>query len=78
MPLEKEQETFERELSRLLASAGKFVLIHGDDVTGIYDTYPDALKVGYERYGLTPFFVKQIAVVNRTNHFTRDIAACRT
>jgi len=78
MPLEKEQETYQRELPKLLTCAGKFVLIHGDEVAGVYDTYLDALKVGYERYGLAPFLVKQIAAVERTNHFTRDISTCHT
>lgn len=78
MQLETEQETYARELPTLLASAGKFVLIQGDSVAGIYDTYADALKVGYERFGLSPFFVKQIEMAQNVHCFTRDLDACHT
>jgi len=78
MPLEKEQETYARELPHLLASAGKFVLIHGDAVEGIYDTYSDALKVGYDKFGLKPFFVRQIEATEQFHSFTRDLGICRT
>jgi hypothetical protein len=79
MALEREQATYEKELEKLLASAGKYVLIREDEVSGIYDTYQDALKVGYEKFGLQPFLVKQIAAVQRANRFTRDIISpCHT
>lgn len=78
MALEKEQQTYDRELPRLLASSGKFVLIHEDVVAGTYDTYLDALKIGYDKYGLVPFMVKQISAVERPNQITRDIQICRT
>jgi hypothetical protein len=78
MPLETEQSTYERELPKLMPSAGKFALIQGNDVAGVYDTYQDALKVGYERYGLNPFMVKKIAAVERIHRFTRDISICHT
>ena len=78
MALEKEQETYHRELPKLLSSAGKFVVIHDQEIAGIYDTYLDALKIGYERYGLGPFLVKQIAAVEPRHQFTRDITTCRT
>jgi hypothetical protein len=73
MPLEQEQKAYERELPKLLASTGKFVLISGDVVSDIFDTYHDALKAGYDRFGLKPFLVKQIAAVESVQHFTRDI-----
>ena len=38
MALAREMETYRRELPQLLRDEGKFVLIHGDDVAGIYDT----------------------------------------
>jgi hypothetical protein len=78
MALEKEQETYARELPRLLASEGKYVLIHIDEVVGTFDTYSDALNRGYEKFGLDPFLVKQIAIVERVNRFTRDITVCPT
>jgi hypothetical protein len=58
--LQKEVATYNAKLPELIGSIGKFVLIKGDRVEGIYDTYADALKVGYERFKLSPFMVKQI------------------
>ena len=78
MALEKEQATYTRELPNLLANEGKFVLIHGDQVAGIYDTYHDALKVGYARFKLAPFFIKQISATEKVQFFTRDMLECRT
>ncbi|HEY8746721.1 MAG TPA: hypothetical protein VIM11_02025 [Tepidisphaeraceae bacterium] len=76
MSLEKEQAVYARELSSLLGSEGKYVLIHGDAIVGIYDTYNDALQIGYDRCGLAPFLVKRIQAVEQVHHFTRDITPC--
>ena len=73
MALEKELETFRREQPTLLKSLGKFVLIRGDDVVGIYDTYTDALKVGHDTFGLNSFLVNQIEM-SPIRCFTRDLA----
>lgn len=79
MALEKELETFKRELPNLLAEEGKFVVISGDQVAGIYVSYEDALKVAYEKCGLTPFLVKKIQAVEQVQYFSRDLAfSCRT
>jgi len=79
MALEKELETFKRELPNLLAEEGKFVVISGDHVAGIYASYEDALKVGYEKCGLKPFLVKKIQAVEQVQYFSRDLAfPCRT
>jgi hypothetical protein len=43
-----------------LAEEGKFVVVSGDQVVGAYTSYEDALKVGYEKFGLKPFLVKKI------------------
>ena len=73
MALEKELETYQRKRPQLLVDEGKFVLIHGDEVSGVWDTYEDALKVGYEKYGLKPFLVKRIEAVDSINYSTRYI-----
>jgi hypothetical protein len=78
MALEAEQQTYVRELPTLLASVGKFVLISGDVVAGVYDTYADALTVGYDRFGLNPFLVKQIEFTETVYRFSRDLGICRT
>ena len=75
--LKTELETYEREKERLLGeSEGKYVLIRGEDVVGTWDTYEDAVKTGYSKFGLAPFLVKQIQRVERVCFFTRDLASC--
>ena len=73
----QELETYEREKDRLLAdSEGKYSLIRGGTVCGVWDTYEDALKAGYSEFGLDPFLVKQIQRVERVCFFTRDLVTC--
>jgi hypothetical protein len=77
--LEKELAAYEKEKSRLVSeSAGKFALIHGDCVAGVWDTYEDALKAGYGQFKLEPFLVKQIQGIDRVHFFTRDLVTCRS
>jgi len=78
MALERETKTYERELQNLLQHEGKYVLIHEDEVAGLYDTYEDALKSGYEKYDLKPFLVKRIQAIEQVQYFTRDLVICRT
>jgi hypothetical protein len=73
MPLEKELATYKREHENLLAHEGKFVVIGGDVIAGFYDTYVDALRAGYDRFGLDSFMVKQILAFEPVHEFTRDI-----
>jgi hypothetical protein len=72
-PLQKEVETYNAKLPELLGSIGKFVLIKGNTIEGIFDTYADALKIGYERFKLAPFMVKQIAPAEQVQFFTREL-----
>ena len=75
--LKTEFETYEREKQRLVAeSEGKFVVIQGNHVAGVWDTYADALNAGYGNFGLTPFLVKQIEGIERVHSFTRDLGSC--
>jgi len=74
MALEQELATYQTKLPELKQHDGKFVLIHGDEVCDIFfSTYEDALQVGYKRYGLKPFLVKQIQAVEPIFYFTRPI-----
>jgi hypothetical protein len=73
-PLKLEIETYNSKLPELIGSSmGKFVLIKGDAVEGVFDTYADALKIGYERFKLAPFMVKQVAPAERILFFTREL-----
>ena len=80
MKLEKELQTYKENLSKLDADEGKFVLIQGDTIVGIYTAYEDALKAGYENFSVeTPFLVKRIQAVEQVQVITRLLnSSCRT
>lgn len=78
MALEKELKTYQEQPPKLLQNEGRYILIHEDTVAGVYDTYPDALKAGYEKYGLKSFLVKEIEAIEQIQYFTRDLAPCPT
>jgi hypothetical protein len=66
--------TYNKKLPELLGEVGKFIMIKGDEVIDIFETYNDAVKAGYERFKLEPFFVKQIAPAEQVQFFSRDLA----
>lgn len=78
-PLELELATYKKLLPTLLADEGKFALIVGDELIGVYGTYEDALKAGYEKVQLKPFLVKKISGAETVAYFSRDFSApCHT
>jgi len=62
MPLEREAETYRREVGRLLAEghAGRHVLIKGDEIVSIWDTQRDALQAGRDQFELEDIAVVKI------------------
>jgi hypothetical protein len=59
--LKEEAATYDENLTSLLEKGeGRFVLIHGSEVGGIFDTESDAINQGFKSYGSVPFLVKQI------------------
>ncbi len=76
MALDREIQTYQKELPNLLQHEGKFVLIHETQVAGFYETYEDAIKAGYEKFALKPFLVKRIQAVEQIQYFTRDLIEC--
>lgn len=80
MALERELETYTRLLhTELAGQEGRFALIAGSDLLGVYDSYNDALAAGYEKRGLNdPFLVKRVATVEHVAYFTRDLGAVCT
>src|ERR1700749_1732455 len=60
MALENELKTYEANIDKWTEQSGKFVLIHGDEVVDFFAAYEDAIKAGYQKFGLKPFLVKQI------------------
>jgi hypothetical protein len=61
-PLYLEWNTYRREVALWLAEGqkGKWVLIKGETVVGLYDTFDAAWAEGCKRYLLTPMLVHQI------------------
>jgi len=59
--LDSELATYEQNKARLLATAErKFVLIHGAEILGVFDSEEAAISRGYEELGNVPFLVKKI------------------
>lgn len=60
--LDAEWETYRREVGRLLAEGheGKCVLVKGDSIIGVYDTWEEARQVGLGRYLLEAHMVRPI------------------
>lgn len=62
--LKDELRTFESRRDELLGtSLGRWVLIHGGDLVGAFETQADAINIGYQRFGNVPFLVKQVVPV---------------
>ncbi len=80
MALEREYETFRKELPHLLAvseNRDKFVLIAGDKVDSVWPTIDAALTAGYEHFDLAPFLVEKITDAPETFLFVRKLIRCR-
>lgn len=75
--LKTELETFEAMKSGLLQHEGKFAVISGKDLLGVYSSYEDALKIGYEKCGLKRFLVKKIQAVEPSISL-RGLGLCHT
>ncbi len=74
--LDRELATFRRELPGLLANlanVGRYVLVHGDNVLGLFSSFDDALAAGYERVGIEPFLVKEITEHEQPRYFSRSL-----
>jgi hypothetical protein len=62
--LQAERQFFEENRAKLMKEgAGKFVLIKGRKLYGIFETKFDAIDSGYERFGNVPFFVHKVTAV---------------
>jgi hypothetical protein len=56
-----ENVAFELRKPQLLAEhAGKFALVHGDEIVGVFDSEINALQEGYRRFGPVPLFIQQV------------------
>jgi hypothetical protein len=80
MALERELETFARELPRLLsdpANVGKQALVHGDKVDSLWPDVDAALQAGYDRFGLAPFLVRPVVEHEEPRRFSRGVTRCQ-
>jgi hypothetical protein len=78
--LERELATFRKELPNLLAAEGnrgKYALVYGDKVEGVWDTVDEALAAGYTRFGVQPFLVQEITENEAPQYFSRNVKQCR-
>jgi hypothetical protein len=60
-PLEQERKFFndqQVEWSKLYP--GKFVLVQGQELIGVFDTAENAVSEGLRRFGLNPFLVRNV------------------
>jgi hypothetical protein len=72
--LTTELETYKRHRDELLGrSEGKYVLVYGEEIAGVFDSEKDAIEQGYERFGNVPFLVKQIAKVETPESFVSSL-----
>jgi hypothetical protein len=61
-PIYREAQTFRRELPRLLDEGheGKWVLIKGDQIIGLYESLDEGYRAGREGFLFQPFIVQPI------------------
>ena len=71
MDFEQELRTYQEHLPGWAEYEGKYVLIYGKDVVDFFSSYDDALKAGYEKFGLEPFLVKQIHALEQIHFISR-------
>ncbi len=72
--LTTETRFFESKLPELVKSdVGRFVLIKGEEIKGVFESQLDAIKAGYELFKGDAFFVTQILPVLQPLDFTSSI-----
>lgn len=77
--LRLEKETYEANKEKLVAeSEGKYVLIKEREIIGAFDSEKDAIKIGIEKFGNSPFFVRKIERIEQIQNFTSNLIKCET
>src|SRR4051794_34410501 len=66
-PIEVEWNFYCREVLRLLAEGheGRWVLIKGEEIIGIFVDRTAAVEAGYARFGVVPLLVQQVVRQHR-------------
>ncbi len=74
---DRERAAYERLKPELLARAeGKYVVLVGEEIEGPVDSFGDALRAGYRRFGHGPLYIKQVQTVEPVVEVSRDIVPC--
>jgi len=64
--LSEERSYYEESLPDWLTKyAGRVVLVKGRELIGVYNTDEEALTVGAQKFGLTPFLVRRVEPVRQ-------------
>lgn len=72
--LEQELKAYDAHRDELLGAAlGKYVLVHGGQLSGIFESRQDAIEAGYKQFGNVPFLVKQVLEVEAPLNFTSTL-----
>ena len=69
--LQQELDFFEKKRLELVARApGKYALVKGSELIGIFDTELEAIRAGYQKIGNEAFLVKHIVEADVPLTFT--------
>jgi hypothetical protein len=69
--MKKDLAYYHNKLPEWSEHEGKYALIHNGNLVDFYSTYDDAIKIGYSQFGLEPFLVKQVHVVEQIQCVSR-------
>ena len=74
---DRERAAYNRLKAGLLGQAeGQYVVLVGEDLEGPVDTFEDALRAGWQRFGLGPLYVKHVLAEEPDSHTAGD-TSCR-
>lgn len=72
-PLRTELQTYRNRYNELMGDEGKYALVVGEQIVGVFTSYEDALQIGYKKQGVSPFLVKKISAIENVAQFTREL-----
>jgi hypothetical protein len=75
MSLDREVAYYKDHKEEFLEHEGKYVVIHGEELAGFWETYEDALQVACREFGLEPFLIKKIEA-KEPKHYIRGLPVC--
>ncbi len=67
----KDLKFYREKLPEWAEHEGKYALIHDQRLVDFYSSYDDAIKIGYSKFGLQPFLVKQVQTLEQIQFISR-------